>query len=86
MTLTNFDASQITQKKRNKALSSWKRFNTVLINTGTSVRMEQPSFQSGNVVSQRNQGSIACGCNPQVEDDSTMDYPFTGLSNSNQVQ
>ena len=86
MTLTNLDASQITMKKRAKALASWNRFNVNLVNVGGSVRMEQPTFQSGLVVTQRNQGKVACGCNPSVEDVSTNNYPFNGLSQGNQVQ
>ena len=85
MTLTNFDASQITLKKREKALASWKYYNDKLVITGTSVRMEQPTYQSGLIVTLRNQGKSVCGCNPTVEDAST-NYPFNGLSNSNQVQ
>lgn len=83
MTLTNFDASQITKRKRNKALYVWKGNNTAQVNIGRSVLSEQAMFQSNLVVIQRNLGAVTCGCVSGV--DASMTYQFNGLSQGNQV-
>ena len=86
MTLANFDASQVTLRKREKALATWKVFNDVKVNTGASVRMEQPSQQSGFVVTLRNQGKVVCGCIPSADGiDASTKYQFNGLSQGTQV-
>ena len=85
MTLTNFDSSLLSLKKREKALNTWKRYNDTLVITGDSVLKEQPTFQSGSVVNSRKMGASVCGCNSK-KDASVNDYPFNGLSQSNQVQ
>ena len=46
--------------------------------------IEQPSFQSGNVVNNRKMGASACGCDTTV--DASQTYQFNGLSQGNQVQ
>ena len=85
MTLTNFDASQLSLKKRNKALYSWRLTNDTARNTGgATVLSEQPSLQSGNVVNNRKMGASACGCD--TTDDASKTYQFNGLSQGNQVQ
>lgn len=87
MTLTNFDASQLSLRKRNKALASWKVFNDTLVNSGSSILQEQPSFQTSQVISQRNLGKVSCGCIPSSDglDASVSTYQFNGLSSAVQV-
>jgi hypothetical protein len=75
MTLTNFDASQITLKQKQKALSTWKSNNDVLVSIGRSVLHEQPTFQSNEVVIMRKQGGCKCAA-----DASANPYQFNGLS------
>jgi len=75
MTLTNFDASQIAIKKRQKALFAWKSGNDSLVNAGRSVLVEQPSYQSGEDLAMRRQGGCKC-----TADASANPYDFNGLS------
>ena len=75
MTLTNFDASQIAMKKRQKALFAWKSGNDTLVNAGRSVLSEQPSYQSAEDVAMRRQGGCKC-----TADASDNPYQFNGLS------
>jgi hypothetical protein len=75
MTLTNTDASQITMKQRQKALSTWKSNNDVLVNLGRSTLREQPTFQSNEVVIMRKQGGCKC-----ATDALANPYEFNGLS------
>lgn len=75
MTLTNFDASQIAMKKRQKALFAWKSVNDTFVNAGTSVLKEQPSYQSAEVIAMRRQGGCKC-----TADASANPYDFNGLS------
>jgi hypothetical protein len=75
MTLTNTDASQITLKQRQKALSTWKSNNDVRVNLGVSVLREQPTFQSNEVVIMRKQGGCKC-----ATDALANPYEFNGLS------
>jgi len=75
MTLTNRDASQITLKKTQKALYSWKSYNDAKVLNGGSARVEQPSFMSSRVVVDRNQGGCKCSA-----DASANPYQFNGLS------
>lgn len=75
MTLANFDASQITLKKRQKALYAWKSNNDVLVNLGRSVLKEQSKYQSATVVADRRQGGCKCS-----DDASDSPYEFNGLS------
>ena len=84
MTLTNFDASQLSLKRRNKALYSWRLTNdSARNNGGATVLKEQPVSQSGYVVNDRKLGASACGCN--TADDASKTYQFNGLSQGNQV-
>lgn len=75
MTLTNFDASQISIKKRQKALYAWKSANDIRVNLGTSVLSEQPTYQSAEVIAMRKQGGCKCSA-----DASSNPYEFNGLS------
>ena len=75
MTLTNRDASQITLKKTQKALYSWKSINDAKVLTGGSARMEQTSFMSSRVVVDRQQGGCKCSA-----DSSDNPYQFNGLT------
>jgi hypothetical protein len=84
MTLTNFDASQITKRKQRKALNVWKNNNDAQVNLGLSVLSEQPSFQSNGVVVDRKLGASTCGCDPTQ--DASQTYQFNGLSMGVQVQ
>ena len=75
MTLTNFDASQIAIKKRQKALYAWKSGNDSLVSTGRSVLSEQATYQSAEDVAMRRQGGCKC-----TADASASPYDFNGLS------
>jgi hypothetical protein len=75
MSTTVRDASWVTQKNRQKALFAWKSDNTTQVNLGLSVRQEQPTFQSLEVVVQRQQGGCKC-----TTDRSANPYQFNGLS------
>ena len=75
MTLTNFDASQITLKIKQKTLYAWKSVNDQYVNLGTSVLREQTSAQSLGVVVDRKQGGCKCSA-----DASNSPYQFNGLS------
>ena len=75
MPVANRDASQITIKNQQKAFFAWKSDNDVAVNAGTSVRQEQPSFQSSRVVVARQQGGCKCS-----NDASVNPYEFNGLS------
>ena len=84
MTLTNFDASQITKRKQRKALNVWKNNNVAQVNLGRSILSEQPTFQSNSVVVDRKLGAATCGCDSSV--DASQTYQFNGLSMGVQVQ
>ena len=76
MTLANFDASQITLKKRQKALFAWRSINDVAVNNGRSVLKEQPTYATLDIVTARKQGGCRC-----TADASSNPYDFNGLSN-----
>ena len=80
MTLTNFDASQITLKQKQKALYAWKANNDIVVNGGGSVLKEQNSSQTLNIVVDRNQGGCKCS-----NDALANPYQFNGLSQGNQI-
>ena len=75
MPVANIDASQITLKKRMKALYAWKSTNDTAVNSGVSVLKEQGGLQSAEVVVMRKQGGCKCSA-----DASTNPYDFNGLS------
>lgn len=64
----NRDSSDLTRRRRAGVLAAWAAANTSAVNAGASVRREQPTTQSLEVVVQRQQG--ACYCNAA--------YPFVG--------
>ena len=80
MTLTNFDASQITLKQKQKTLYAWKSNNDIVVNGGGSVLKEQVSRATLDVVVDRNQGGCKCS-----NDALANPYQFNGLSQGNQV-
>lgn len=80
MTLTNFDASQITLKQKQKALFAWKANNDIVVNGGGTVLREQATRQTLNTVVDRNQGGCKCS-----SDALANPYQFNGLSQGNQV-
>ena len=75
MPVANNDASQITLKKRMKALYAWKSTNDTAVNFGISVLKEQSTAQSGEVIIMRKQGGCKCSA-----DASANPYDFNGLS------
>jgi len=80
MTLTNFDASQITLKNKQKALYAWKATNDIVINGTGTVLKEQVNAQTLNIVVDRNQGGCKCS-----NDALANPYQFNGLSQGNQI-
>uniref|UniRef100_A0A6C0APA1 Uncharacterized protein n=1 Tax=viral metagenome TaxID=1070528 RepID=A0A6C0APA1_9ZZZZ len=80
MTLTNFDASQITLKQKQKTLYAWKSNNDIVINGGGSVLREQVNTQSLDIIVDRNQGGCKCSTDALANP-----YQFNGLSQGNQV-
>lgn len=80
MTLTNFDASQITLKNKQKALYAWKATNDIVVNGGRSMLKEQVNTQSLDIIVDRNQGGCKCS-----NDALSNPYQFNGLSQGNQV-
>jgi hypothetical protein len=80
MTLTNFDASQITLKQKQKTLYAWKANNDIVVNAGRSILQEQTSRQTLNIVVDRQQGECKC-----TTDALANPYQFNGLSQGTQV-
>jgi hypothetical protein len=80
MTLTNFDASQITLKQKQKTLFAWKSNNDIVVNGGGSVLREQVSRGTLDIVVDRNQGGCKCSTDALANP-----YQFNGLSQGNQV-
>ena len=88
MGTANYDASRITQRKRAVTMYSWNADNKAAINSGKSVRREQPGAQLGEFVTYRNitQGytnpstvSGGCACSDEVTNN-------TSGGNANNVQ
>lgn len=79
MSTTVRDASLITKKNRDIALYAWKAQQTAQVNTGgTNVLAEQPTYQSGQVVTQRNLGCVACAQVTATPTSVVINYPFVG--------
>ena len=79
MSTTVRDASLITKKNRDIALYAWKNQQNTYVNAGnTSVLAEQPNTQSGQVVTQRNLGCIACSQVTATATSVVINYPFVG--------
>ncbi len=53
MPTANYDASLVTQRRRNFVLYSWNKNNNAAIADGTSIRREQPNMQLQTVVTYR---------------------------------
>jgi hypothetical protein len=75
----NFDASRVTQNRRNVTLYNWYVTNNAAVNAGASVRREQPNTQLATIVTQRHQTEAnknpteapeACPCSQQVVNNS----------------
>lgn len=60
MPTTVYDASLLTFRKRAKALYAYNASLTGAITAGASVRREQPTLQSGEVITTRKQGGCFC--------------------------
>jgi len=75
MTLTNFDASQIALKNKQKALFAWNSNNITSVNLGLSVRQEQPNSQALDVIVDRQQGGCKCSTDALANP-----YQFNGLT------
>ncbi len=79
MSTTVRDASLITKKNRDIALYAWKTQQTNAVNSGSTVVLaEQPTYQSGQVVTQRNLGCVACGQVTATATSVVINYPFVG--------
>ena len=74
MGTANYDASRITQRKRAVTMYSWNAANKAAVNSGASVRREQPEGQLGELVAYRNISRAystpatvgACPCSVEV--------------------
>jgi hypothetical protein len=74
MSTRNFDSSILTKRKRDKALGAYANAVNAAINNNNgvqTVRTTQPTYQSGEVVTQQNLGKCAC-----VTDALANPYPF----------
>lgn len=79
MSVTVRDASLITKRNRDVALYAWKNQQNNLVNSGgNTILAEQPSYQSGQVVTQRNLGCIACAQVTATPTSVVINYPFVG--------
>jgi hypothetical protein len=79
MSTTVRDASLITKRNRDIALYAWKNQQNTYVNAGnTSVLAEQPTYQSGQVVTQRNLGCVACSQVTATATSVVINYPFVG--------
>ena len=55
-----FDASYVTFRARAKTLAAFNSANAAAVNAGASVKREQPTLQSNEVVITRMQGGCFC--------------------------
>jgi hypothetical protein len=79
MSTTVRDASWITKKNRDVALYAWKNQQNNVVNAGgTTLLAEQPTYQSGQVVTQRNLGCLACSQVTATATSVVINYPFVG--------
>lgn len=60
MPTTVYDASLLTFRKRAKALYAYNAALSSAVNAGASVRREQPTLQSGEIITTRKQGGCFC--------------------------
>lgn len=75
MPTANYDASRLTQNRRNATLYNWYITNNAAVAAGTSIRREQPNTQLATVVTERHQTNAnqntttapaSCPCSQQV--------------------
>ena len=75
----NYDASLLTQRRRNLVLYSWNKANNAAVAAGTSVRREQPNMQLQTVVTYRQQAlanntsDAGCQCDAPTNSNSGGD-------------
>lgn len=68
----NYDASLLSQRRRNYALYTYNRLNSAAVNAGQSIRREQPDTQLETIVTYRRQVSgnanpaAVCPCSESV--------------------
>lgn len=83
----NFDASRVTQNRRNVTMYNWYVENNAAVAAGASVRREQPNTQLATIVTQRHQvagnnnvntAPEACPCSTQVTKNSGADSQSLG--------
>jgi hypothetical protein len=60
MPTTVYDASLVTFRRQAKTLYGFNSVNAAAVVAGTSVKREQPTFQSGLVIITRKQGGCFC--------------------------
>lgn len=60
MPTRNYDSSYITKRRQAMALYAYNNTLQAALNAGTSVRSEQPTAQSGEVIIDRRQGGCFC--------------------------
>ena len=65
MPTTVYDASLLTQRRRNYALYTYNRLNNAAVTAGTSVRREQPDMQLQTITTYRHQ--VAANKAPEAE-------------------
>ena len=72
MPTANYDASRLTQNRRNVALYAWYTQNNAAVAAGASIRREQPNTQLATVVTERREttanvlNTSSCPCSEQV--------------------
>lgn len=74
MSTTNYDSSLLTQRRRDKALGAYANAINAAINNNAgvqTVRTTQPTYQSGQVVTQQNLGKCYC-----IQDAKANPYGF----------
>jgi hypothetical protein len=68
-----YDASLLTQRRRNYAIYTYNRLNNASVTAGTSVRREQPDMQLQTVVTYRHEvkankaPEAECPCKESVD-------------------
>ena len=80
MSTTVRDASIITKKNRDVALYAWKNQQETIVNAGGTVFLaEQPTYQSAQIITQRNLGCAYCATSVSTGTNSVViNYPFVG--------
>lgn len=60
MPVSNFDSSDLTRVRRAMALAAYQTTQAAAVQAGTSLRVEQTSSQTLDVVTARRQGGCYC--------------------------